>query len=113
MARISIFVEAIGPRAAVGYEVFVASAGQEPKAIGRVLRVQKESHIRRGRMQASPWWRPVNGAGIAVGERTSRGDVVDYQKRLDAIDRLLAYRELPAAPRPRRVAPSNLGSNDG
>lgn len=89
---IPVLVEALGPHAELGYEVF---AGKEPKAIGRVLKVRKESHIRRGRAQVSPWWRPVNLAGVAVGERTRHGDLVDYQTRLAAINRLLDYRELP------------------
>lgn len=104
--KVGVWVEAIGPHAEIGYEIFAGRG--EPKAIGRVIKVRKESHIRRGRAQVAPWWRPLNLAGVAIGERTRHGEVVDYQTRLAAINRLLDYCELP-----RQVAPSGVGGTDG
>lgn len=67
--------------------------------LGTVEPVEVESHIRRGRVQASPWWQARCGEGHAVAvEQTARhgrrlAPVTMWERREDAATALLRHTE--------------------
>lgn len=69
-------------KTSTGYEIRAVDG----QPLGSVDRIEKPSRIRRGRMQSSPWWRPLDRAGRQIAG--------DCQKLTTAIDAVVAARNL-------------------